>query len=59
MAAVGVLSLKRSKRLAILLSQTPRLPRGDKNSRQQAEFENSDLLDYPIFPQCQPMVDKK
>ena len=34
-------------------------PRGDKNSRHQAEFENSDLLDYPIFPQCQPKVDKK
>jgi hypothetical protein len=37
----------------------PKSPRGDKNSRCLAEFENSDLLACPIFPQCQPKVDKK
>ena len=37
----------------------PKSPRGDKNSRYLAEFENSDLLACPIFPQCQPRVDKK
>ena len=38
---------------------SPKSPRGDKNSRYLAEFENSDLLACPVFPQCQPKVDKK